>query len=461
MSVQPHLAPANSSERAGANVVRSAIMAADNSLPPLRAISEEISRETFARIAHQWQADPHSEADSASELTYFGRPHPDNFPGGERTLIGRGRALTLSVATPAEASRQWRELTGCAQITDPISRPGSGLLAFGSLPFFSDSPASGTLIIPREILGTDDAGCFHTRIEGGANSPATSGDGQDRASAEGDSAVGHIGRTQWIHAVQVARDYLRAGRAEKVVLARPERIALPLGRAAAISAVIGQLRQANPSSWIFAIDGLCGATPELLARLRGEQLFSRVLAGTADNSPSGHARLAGSAKDRREHALAVNSVTGRLGHLCSQIDAPAAPAILELPTVIHFASDITAELRRGGEPISALEVVGAIHPTAAVGGTPREVAMDIIRELEPVERARYAGPVGWIDYRGDGEWGIALRCAHFLPDGAAAVAELWAGAGIMSDSDPEVEWEETTAKMAPMRSVCQALQAER
>jgi menaquinone-specific isochorismate synthase len=162
------------------------------------------------------------------------------------------------------------------------------------------------------------------------------------------------------------------------------------------------------------------------------------------------ATLARSSKDLEEHRYAVESVTSLLTPHCADLSVPTTPYVLELPNVSHLASDVTGRLRDGAD---ALELAGAMHPTAAVGGTPTDAAMRLRRDLEPMDRGRYAGPVGWVDARGDGEWGIALRCAQL--DGRSA--RLFAGCGIVADSDPDAEVLEAQTKFVPMRDALEGV----
>jgi menaquinone-specific isochorismate synthase len=213
------------------------------------------------------------------------------------------------------------------------------------------------------------------------------------------------------------------------------------------------LAERYPTCWSYAVDRLVGATPELLVRRTAGVVESRVLAGTiwpgsGDDLPG---QLMGSAKDRHEHALAVDSLAAALRPLCESLDVPETPGVIALHNVSHLASDVRGTLRPGA-PASLLELAEAVHPTAAVGGTPRDTALRVITELEGMDRGRYAGPVGWVDGNGDGELGIALRCAQL--DGS--VARLFAGCGIVADSDPEKEAREAAAKMVAVRDALEA-----
>jgi menaquinone-specific isochorismate synthase len=172
--------------------------------------------------------------------------------------------------------------------------------------------------------------------------------------------------------------------------------------------------------------------------------------------------------DLAEHEYAVRSVAEALAPHCSSMNVPESPFVLHLPNVMHLATDVAGVLADGA---TSLRLAAALHPTAAVCGTPTDAARDVIRALECMDRGRYTGPVGWIDARGDGEWGIALRCAEIVPDaGSAAGApadptpgpstpdgtgprtlRLFAGCGIVSGSDPSAELAESDAKLVPMR----------
>ncbi len=195
---------------------------------------------------------------------------------------------------------------------------------------------------------------------------------------------------------------------------------------------------------------MVGATPELLIRRTGGDIESLVLAGTTarGDTPADDraraARLFASPKDREEHRYAAEMVRDALTPLCADLTVPTEPELLTLPNVTHLASPLRGRLAADR---SVLDVVAALHPTPAVCGTPTGTALDLIRELEGMDRGRYAGPVGWVDARGDGEWGIALRCAEI--DGTRA--RLFAGCGIVADSDPDAELAEARTKFRPMQ----------
>jgi isochorismate synthase len=249
-------------------------------------------------------------------------------------------------------------------------------------------------------------------------------------------------------AVAAATDRIRAGELRKVVLART--IEVEAGRALDPRRLAHRLRAVNPDAYTFAmpVDGgvLVGATPELLVSRRGLAVDSNPLAGSAprsgdlDEDRANADALRASAKDREEHALVVDAVLATLRPLCDQLTWDLEPVLLETPNVWHLSTRVAGRLK---EPApSALALALALHPTPAIAGTPTEAALSAIAELEAFDRGAYAGPVGWVDADGDGEWAIALRCA--LLDGDHAT--LYAGAGIVAASDPAAEADETERK---------------
>ncbi len=205
--------------------------------------------------------------------------------------------------------------------------------------------------------------------------------------------------------------------------------------------------------WTFHVDGLFGATPEMLVRREKGLVTSRVLAGTIRRTGDDErdlvlaATLARSSKDLEEHEYAVRSVADALAPYCDSMNLPDAPFVLHLPNVMHLATDVTAVTHDGGVGASVLDLAAALHPSAAVGGTPTKAAVALIEEIEGMDRGRYAAPVGWMDASGDGEFGIALRAGQLTGD----TVRLFAGCGIVADSDPEDELAEAMAKFVPVR----------
>jgi menaquinone-specific isochorismate synthase len=261
--------------------------------------------------------------------------------------------------------------------------------------------------------------------------------------------------TDWTSVVAGVVERIQAGEVDKVVLARD--LEAQLDEPLDVRWPLQRLAEGYPGCWTFSVDGLIGATPELLVRLEDGVATSLVLAGTLrrgddrlGDAMQGSA-LSHSSKDLQEHAYAVRSVADSLAAHCTGVDVPTEPFLLHLKNVMHLASIVTAVVADGA---GSLGLVESMHPSAAVCGTPTAAAMTVIREVEGLDRGRYAGPVGWMDASGDGEWGIALRCAELdLQDQCRL--RLFAGCGIVAGSRPEAELAETAAKLVPMRDALQ------
>lgn len=368
-------------------------------------------------------------------------------------LVGWGELARLEVTGPgalAEAAQWWASLSAGLDVDDRAGVPGSGPVVFASIAF---DPAAGTsvFVVPEVVVGRRAGVAWLTTTGSAGQAPAVPAVAP-AALGRLRYADGALDSASWCARVAAAVARIDAGELAKVVLARDllVRADAPLdGRV-----LLARLADRFPDCWTFAVDGLLGATPELLLRRTGRELSSRVLAGTAPRGAGAEdARLAAgllaSAKDRAEHALAVDSVVRALRPYCTALRAPEEPRLLTLANVRHLATDVTGVQRPGGAGL--LDLVGAMHPTAAVCGTPTAAAATVIGELEGMDRGRYAGPVGWLDARGDGEFGLALRCAELSADDPAA-ARLFAGCGIVAGSDPAAELAETQAKFAAFQA---------
>lgn len=259
----------------------------------------------------------------------------------------------------------------------------------------------------------------------------------------------HLKPEAWKAAVGCAVAEIRAGRAEKIVLARDKE--LRFDRDVSLTRVTKYLADKYPTCWTYAIGDLVGASPEMLASVNEGKLLCRVLAGSA--VPSQEQRLLNDPKEQLEHRLAVQSAQESLTELNLDLQVPA-PRLLHLGYVTHLATDITAE-NLAEQAVTSLRAAAALHPTAAVCGKPREVAAERLSALEAMDRRRYAAPIGWMDAGGEGEWAIALRCAQRDP-ARADTYRLISGAGIMADSDPWQELAETETKMSPLYRALQA-----
>ena len=270
---------------------------------------------------------------------------------------------------------------------------------------------------------------------------------------------GALSNEEWSVAVEESVTRIKVGDLEKVVLAR-DLVALS-DKEIDPAALIQSLEAEYPSTWLFLVENLIGATPELLVRLNKSLVTSRVLAGTIRRTGDEErdfalaGSLAKSSKDLEEHEYAVRSVAEALEPFASSTNVPDAPFVLHLPNVMHLATDVTGVINETSTKIDIFKLVAALHPSAAVCGTPTEIARDLISELEVMNRGRYAGPVGWIDAHGDGEMGIALRCGEIAPDQLSI--RVFAGCGIVAGSQAEQELAESQAKLLPIRSALMRL----
>lgn len=364
---------------------------------------------------------------------------------GDEVLVASGVALRLDFSGPERMTRAagaWQQVLAAARVDDAVGVNGSGPLAFGTFAFADDSEAASTLIVPRRVRGRRGGVSFITEIAGG---PAVAAAGPPRVPSVATAAMDERG---YRDAVAEAVRRIRRGDLQKVVLARDLMAAPPPGFD--LTAALRLLRRRYREAWTFAVDGFFGASPETLIATDGTSVTARVLAGTAarEDDPAAddraRAALEASAKNRLEHSLAVDSLVVALAPSVRDLTVHRRFA-LELPNVWHLATDIAARLVTDG---GALDLVAALHPTAAVAGVPRSVAIAAIAELEPFDRGRYAGPVGWVGAHGAGEWAVGLRGAQVGPDGAV---RAFAGAGIVADSDPATEYAETGWKFAPVR----------
>jgi menaquinone-specific isochorismate synthase len=372
-------------------------------------------------------------------------------------LVGWGSALTFESRGDdrfAEAEAWWREIGRRAVVRDDVERPGTGLVCFGSFPFASDSAESARLVVPSTIVGRRDGQGWLTTISLDPQlrlleNPSVASDPEpprDVAFADGD-----VSPADYAHAVAEAVKRIGAGEVDKVVLARD----LVATASAPIDPrwLLRRLAERYENTWVFSVAGLVGATPELLVRRDQGLITSRVLAGTIRRTGDDAkdlalaASLARSSKDLEEHEYAVRSVADALAPHCSSMNVPEAPFVLHLPNVMHLATDVAAV---SVDDASSLTLAASLHPSAAVGGTPTARAVDLIGELEHMDRGRYAGPVGWMDAHGDGAWGIALRSGALDARDPSQIT-LYAGCGIVAGSDPESEVAESDAKLIPMR----------
>ena len=370
-------------------------------------------------------------------------------------LVGWGRAASFTTAGPerfAAADQWWRHTAAHAVVRDEVGMPSSGLVCFGSLPFADDSTDPAHFVVPRVTVGHKGDRWWVTTVGDGPTIAVTPTPADDpRPPRNVAFADGALSSTAWAARVAEAVSRINAGDLDKVVLARD--LLVQAEGAVDPRWVLRALAERYDNTWVFAVSGMLGATPELLVRRERGLVTSRVLAGTirrtGDDAKdlSLAASLARSSKDLEEHEYAVRSVADALAPHCSSMNVPESPFVLHLPNVMHLATDVTGVAT---DSASSLALAASLHPSAAVGGTPTDLAVALIAELEGMDRGRYAGPVGWMDATGDGEWGIALRSGCYVP-GDPSTLRIFAGCGIVAGSDPEAEVSEADAKFVPMR----------
>ena len=389
-------------------------------------------------------------ADPGDLLAWLPSPAVSAWIRGGDGLVGWGEAARLTI--PAGVDRfatgeKWlAELVDSARLSDAVGVPGTGLVGFGSFTFDPASDGS-VVVVPSIIVGRRDGVAWHTTISADGGLPVPAMTPLTRPS-EIRWSDGSLSAPQWEQAVTAAVGRIKAGELRKVVLARDLQADAP--EPIDIRVLLTRLAARAPSCYTFACAGLIGATPELLIRREGRQVSSLVLAGTtarggsrADDEALSAALLA-SAKNLEEHRYSVDSVRDVLAPLCEELHVDPAPFLLQMADYQHLATSVTGVL---GKEASALALAASLHPTAAICGTPTDAAMELIRDLEGMDRARYSGPVGWVDSRGNGEWGIALRCGEI--DGTRA--RLFAGCGIVAGSQASAELAEAETKFRPMR----------
>lgn len=377
-------------------------------------------------------------------------------PHGE---VFRGQPYTPQLSFVRAVAKNAAENAGLADILDFVSACAQGQDASAT------KTSAGT-----QAQASAATSASSPAVVGPTKAPAVGQTSPAAVESAKTSQSSTLSDSQWTGAVELATQALKQNRAIKVVLARDSYLKSSL----TLGAALEHLATRFATTWTFSVDGMIGASPEMLLQLREREVFSRVLAGTARrraNMDQGELEqladwLRGSPKNSREHQLAAASAVKALTPITEQLRV-SEPFALTLPNVIHLATDIYGQV--AGDT-GALALVEALHPTAAVCGTPTAAAAQLIGELEGMDRERYAGPVGWVDWRGEGQWCIALRSGQALAPTAQTAGtqsgpagyplgnqpvgsvRIFAGAGIMPDSVAADELAETNAKMAPMRA---------
>ena len=363
-------------------------------------------------------------------------------------LVGWGIYATTKVKGPhrfEDARKWWHQHLDSFDINNEVHGPGTGPVLFTSFAF--DENEDSELVIPNVVVGTRNQSTWITWI-GNNSQPKLI----DRSLAIPVPKITwrNSDVDSWKEKVRTAVTEIQEDSLDKVVLARE--IIADADAAVDPRSVLRKLAKEYPGTWVYSNNGLVGATPELLIRLNNSMVVSRVLAGTIsktgddDKDLALAASLARSSKDLEEHEYAVRSVADALSPFCSSTNVPDAPFVLHLSNVMHLATDVTGAIKDGHKVIDIFALLSKLHPSAAVCGTPTAIASQLIKRIEGINRRRYAGPIGWVDAKGEGEQGIALRCGFI--DGREIHA--YAGCGIVAGSDAAREVAESQAKFLPI-----------
>lgn len=376
------------------------------------------------------------------------------------TLAGVGEAARITLDRPGGFAAAAAALSAMAAMSE-LDAAGTGPIAFGALPFDPDEP--GELIVPELLFGANEAGQrWLTSITDGEPADRTEiirrgMDAFDALPASYDTGAEIISYNlrssltpeDWRDGVVAAAvERITQGDLEKAVFARE--LVLTTDRPIPATLVVERLKGVFPSAALFLVDGFVGASPELLVARHDDVVRAHPLAGTAATStdPAIDRRQIGgllsSEKDRWEHRITIDWLLDTLLPFCSYVDAEPEPSIVTLANVHHLGTMVEGRLSSPPAPI--LELVAALHPTPAVGGSPQKEALTLIGELERAERVRYAGPTGWVDGVGNGQFAVAIRSAQL----GGTETRLFAGVGVVEDSDPQAELDETRAKFKAM-----------
>ena len=376
----------------------------------------------------------------------------------EMTLAGVGEAARIPIdrAGGGEAAQKAQETLASISLQNEGQISGNDLVAFAAFPF--DPKLPGELVIPRILLRS---------LPNGALSITAVSEGDlsvEAAIEEITSQVSHSDMPTSTRSViksvippNVWRDELvtdvinriQGGQLEKMVLAREIQITSDVD--INVPQVVKNLVATNPNAMVFSIDKFVGASPELLISRTGDVVQANPLAGTAirladeDEDMKSMDFLLESVKDQYEHKITIEWLLNELLPFCSYIDADPEPRIVSLPNVHHLATKVHGHLSTPAA--SVLELVSALHPTPAVAGKPQAEAINLITQIEKEGRGKYAGPVGWVDANGNGAFAVGIRSAQI----SGNQANLFAGVGIVADSDPQSELDETDGKFLTMQ----------
>ncbi|WP_068672747.1 isochorismate synthase MenF [Oceanobacillus sp. Castelsardo] len=393
-------------------------------------------------------------------------------------LVGIGQAYEIMAEESRfkETKERWYRLLEKATIHNPYEQPGTGIVALGGLSFDPQKPTTplwekfkpSHFTIPEFLITKQNKQCYVTMnvlVRKNDHPHQLANEWKDleerlfeKTTIEKQTLTIkekiEIEPTEWKDTVRKATEEINDSDIEKIVLARE--MFLRFNENANIGSILQKLLDAHPNSYVFAIekDNHCflGATPERLVKIEKDHLLSTCLAGTA---PRGKTKeedqaisegLLHDQKNREEHDFVVKMIKNAMEDYCTHLDVPNEPIVYPLTNLQHLYTPVTATLKKG---YSIFDIMEKLHPTPALGGTPKESSLRFIRNHERLDRGWYGAPIGWIDSNQNGEFAVAIRSALIK----GTEASLFAGCGVVKDSNPDEEYEETNIKFLPMLSV--------
>jgi isochorismate synthase len=370
------------------------------------------------------------------------------FAGSEGMLFVRnGFGFATRGIAARVTSREAKTFLANIQVDDTVNAPGSGPVLIGAIPF--DSSQNDDFILPKLLIfKSEDGRCWVTSIDD-SDLDLNPSLAPNATSSSYEVSPG-VEVEVYLNAVTSARDAVRSGAIKKAVIARD--VFVTSSQPIDIHSVLLRLRNSFGSSYQFSVDGFIGASPELLVSILDGEVSSHPLAGTAPRTgdPATDAQLAisllSSAKNQIEHRIVIDAVHDTLLPWCSYLDWEPEASIVAVANVQHLGTHMSGRL---SQPfLHVLDAVYALSPTPALGGFPRDKALKLISDVEGMSRGRYGGAVGWFDSRGNGVFAVSIRCAEFSNNNKTA--RLFAGGGIVADSEPLSELAETQAKLQAM-----------
>ncbi|ASK62890.1 isochorismate synthase [Virgibacillus phasianinus] len=393
-------------------------------------------------------------------------------------MVGVGNTYEIEATDNRfqETDEQWNRIKQEAIIHDPFQQPGTGLVVMGGMSFdpkkertslwenFSES----AFIVPAytltkyketyyftinvQISSHDQVSMLAKEINESRHVLLKQSEKMPIKTKIADKY--EIAPEKWKETVVEATNQIKTSNLEKIVLSRE--VQIKLNKKAEITAVLDDLLATQTNSFVFAFehgeDCFVGATPERLIKIQNEKLLSTCLAGTAPRGQTPEEdeafanQLYNDEKNRSEHDFVVKMIKQAIRPYSANIEVPNEPIIYPLKNLQHLYTPVTATVR---QDVSIFDIIGKLHPTPALGGVPRQASLQFIREHELLDRGWYGAPVGWIDHNNNSEFAVAIRSGLIKGD----TASLFAGCGVVKDSDPEAEYEETNIKLVPMLSV--------